>query len=149
MNTMVEGYYQREKSDYLQGSYDYHKFEYDGNTTQSFTIDKKLGLKAEITGFYNSAGIQGIFKAGYNYNVDAGLKATILNGQGTIKLAAGDIFYSNTYHISVNYLDQNNGFYQKNDTRNATLSFSYRFGKNVAASRKRSTASEEEKQRAQ
>jgi hypothetical protein len=149
MNTTVEAYYQREKSAYLQGSYDYHKFSYDGTTTQSFTIDKKLGLKAEIMGMYNSSGIQGIFKGGYNYDVDAGIKATILNGQGTIKLAADDIFYSNTYHISVNYLNQDNGFFQRNDTRKGTLSFSYRFGKNVAAARKRSTASEEEKQRAQ
>ncbi|OKS86288.1 outer membrane beta-barrel family protein [Mucilaginibacter polytrichastri] len=149
MNVMAEGYYQREKSVYLQGSYDFHRFSYDASTTQSFTISKKMGLKAEINAVYNSQGIQGIFKGNANYNVDAGVKATILNGQGTLKLAAGDIFYSNTYHITVNYLNQNNGFYQKNDTRNATLSFTYRFGKNVAASRKRSTASEEEKQRAQ
>jgi Outer membrane protein beta-barrel family/CarboxypepD_reg-like domain len=149
MNSMIEGYYQREKSAYLQGSYDYHKFSFDGTTTQSFTINKKLGIKAEIVANYNSSGIQAIFKAAYNYEVDAGIKATVLNGQGTIKLSANDIFYSNTYHISVNYLNQNNGFFQRNDTRNGTISFSYRFGKNVAASRKRTTASDEEKQRAQ
>ena len=149
MNNLVEGYYQQEKSNYLQGSYNYHKFSYDGTTTQSFTIDKKLGIKAELTATYNSSGIQGIFRAQYNYDVDAGVKANILNGQGTIKLAAGDIFYSNTYHISVNYLNQNNGFYQRNDTRNGVLSFSYRFGKNIAAARKRTTASDEEKQRVQ
>ncbi|WP_158798840.1 outer membrane beta-barrel family protein [Pedobacter sp. L105] len=149
MTFLSEGYYQQEKSTYLEGSYNYHKFAYDGTTTQSFTIDQKLGLKAEISGTYNSSGIQVIFRADANYNVDAGIKATVLYGQGTIKLAAGDIFYSNNYHISVNYLNQNNGFYQRNDTRNGTLSFSYRFGKNIAASRKRSTSSDEEKQRTQ
>jgi len=149
MSTTIEGYYQREASDYLQGSYDYHKFSYDGTTTQSFTISKKLGLKAEITGRYDSPGIQGIFKASQNSEVDAGIKATVLHGQGTIKLAAGDIFYGEPYHISVNYLNQNNGFYQTNDTRTGTLSFTYRFGKNVAASRKRSTADEEESKRSQ
>lgn len=149
MTLMTGGYDQQEKSDYLAGSYNYHKFSYDASTTQSFTIDQKLGLKAEISGTYNSSGIQVIFKADANYFVDAGIKTTVLNGQGTIKLAAGDIFYSNNYHITVNYLNQNNGFYQRNDTRNGTLSFSYRFGKNIAATRKRSTSSEEEKQRAQ
>ena len=146
---MAEGYYQKEASNYLQGSYDYHKFSYDGTTTQSFTLNKKMGLKAEITAMYNAPGIQGIFKNSQNSEVDAGIKANILHGQGTIKLAAGDIFYGNTYHISVNYLNQNNGFYQRNDTRNGTLSFSYRFGKNVAAARKRSTADEEEGKRTQ
>lgn len=149
MTFMTEGYYQQEKSVYLEGSYNYHKFSYDATTTQSFTIDQKLGLRAEITGTYNSSAIQVIFKNGINYFVDAGLKATVLNGQGTIRLAVADIFYSNTYRISVNYLNQDNGFYQRNDTRNGSLSFSYRFGKNIAGSRKRSTSSDEEKQRAQ
>lgn len=149
MTFMTEGYYQQEKSVYLEGSYNYHKFSYDATTTQSFTIDQKLGLRAEITGTYNSPAIQVIFKNGINYFVDAGLKATVLNGQGTIRLAVGDIFYSNTYRLSVNYLNQDNGFYQRNDTRNGSLSFSYRFGKNIAGSRKRSTSSDEEKQRGQ
>lgn len=149
MTFMTEGYYQQEKSVYLEGSYNYHKFSYDATTTQSFTIDQKLGLRAEITGTYNSSAIQVIFKNGINYFVDAGLKATVLNGQGTIRLAVGDIFYSNTYRLSVNYLNQDNGFYQRNDTRNGSLSFSYRFGKNIAGSRKRSTSSDEEKQRGQ
>ncbi|SDT69012.1 Outer membrane receptor proteins, mostly Fe transport [Mucilaginibacter mallensis] len=148
ISTSIEVYYQREASNYLQGRYDYHKFAYDGTTTQSFTISKKLGLKAEITGRYDSPVIDGIFKVSQNSEVDAGIKATVLHGQGSIKLAAGDIFYGESFHSSVNYLNQNNGFYQTNDTRTGTLSFSYRFGKNVAASRKRSTADEEESKRA-
>jgi len=149
MNNMVSAYVEHEASQYLQGSYNYHKFSYDGSTTQSFTLNKKLGLKAEITARYEAPGIQGIFKANQNSEVDAGIKATILNGQGTIKLSAGDVFYGNTYHLTVNYLNQNNGFYQTNDTRNGTLSFSYRFGNTVKAARKRATADEEESKRAQ
>lgn len=149
MNTMIEGYYQKEASDYLQGSYDYHKFSYDFNTTQSFTISSKLGLKAEVTAVYFAPAIQTIFKNGQNSSVNAGIKATILHGQGTIKLAAGDIFYGDVYRESVNYLNQNNGFLQRNDTRNGTLSFSYRLGKTVTAARKRNTADEEERKRAQ
>jgi outer membrane receptor protein involved in Fe transport len=149
MSTTIEGYYQREASNYLQGSYDYHKFAYDGTTTQSFSISTKLGLKAEVTGRYNSPRIEGIFKVSHTSEVDAGIKATVLHGRGTIKLAAGDIFYGEPYRGRVNYLNQNNGFYQTNDTRTGTLSCSYRFGKNVAASRKRSTADEEESKRAQ
>ncbi|WP_316780084.1 TonB-dependent receptor domain-containing protein [Pedobacter antarcticus] len=149
MNNMLEAFYQREKSAYLQGSYDYDKFAYDGNTTQSFLINKTHGIKAEVSLIYTSAAIQGIYKIGANYSVDAGIKANVLNGQGTIKLSASDIFNTNDYHISVNYLNQNNGFFKNNDTRYGALSFSYRFGKNVAAARKRNAGIDEEKERTQ
>jgi outer membrane receptor protein involved in Fe transport len=149
MTNLVSAYVEHEASQYLQGSYNYHKFSYDGSTTQSFTINKKMGLKAEITARYSAPEIQGIFKQEQNSEVDAGIKATVLHGQGTIKLAANDLFYGNTYHLKVNYLNQNNGFIQTNDSRNGTLSFSYRFGNNVKAARKRATADEEESKRAQ
>lgn len=149
MNTILELYFQREKSAYQQGSYDYHQFSYDGNMTQSFTIDKMHGIKAEISVMYESFGIQGIYKISHSYNVDAGIKATVLNGQGTIKLSASDILNSNNYHVSVNYLNQDNGFFKRNDTRYGALSFSYRFGRNIAAARKRNAGIDDEKQRAQ
>jgi len=149
MNVMLDFYEQREKSAYQQGSYDYHQFSYEGNTTQSFTIDQTHGIKAEISVMYNSSDIQGIYKIGHVYNVDAGIKATILNGQGTVKLSASDIFNSNNYHVSVNYLNQNNGFFKRNETGYGALSFSYRFGKNVAVARKHNTGIDKEKERVQ
>ena len=149
MSAIAEGYYMKEKSDYLQGSYNYHKLGYDGNATATFNIDKKSGLKAEITGFYYGPGIQAIFRNSHTSELDAGIKMNVLHGQGTIKLAANDIFYSNKFSVAVNYLNQNNGFFQSNDTRNGTLSFTYRFGRNVAAARKRVTSSEEESRRGQ
>ena len=79
---------------------------------------------------YDSPDIQGIFRNGHYFDTDLGVKTNVLNGRGTIKLAANDIFYSEKYHVNVNYLDQNNGFIQKNDSRNANLSFTYHFGGN-------------------
>jgi outer membrane receptor protein involved in Fe transport len=92
MSAVIEGYYMKEKSDYLQGSYDYHKLSYDANATATFTLDKNSGLKAEITGYYYGPGIQAIFRNSHISDIDAGVKINVLNGQGTIKLAANDIF---------------------------------------------------------
>jgi hypothetical protein len=149
LSLLASGGYQQERSAYLQGSYNYHNFVYDATLSQAFTLSKKAGIKAEIISAYHSPGIQGIFNIGNYYSVDAGLKAAILNGQGTLRLAANDIFFTNTYQIRVNYLNQNNGFFHRNDSRNVTLSFSYSLGKNIAVARTRNTSSEDEKRRAQ
>lgn len=149
MTVIGEGFRQQEKSAYLSGSYDYRLLSYDATLKQSYTIDAKTGLKAELSGTLNGPGLQGIYRANHNSEVDAGIKTNILNGMGTLRLAANDIFNTNNNYISINYLDQHSGFFHHIESRNVALSFSYRFGKNVAASRSRSTASEEERKRAQ
>jgi hypothetical protein len=53
-----------------------------------------------------------------------------------LEICLNDCFLITFNHISVDYLNQNNGFYQINDTRTFALSFSYRLGKIVTAARK-------------
>ena len=144
----AEEYYQQDRVSYLGSGTTYNKFAFDINATQSFTIDKKYGIRAELSGFYYSDESEGIFRGGGASEVDAGLKANLFSGNASIKIAAGDVFYGNTSTYKVNYQAQNNGFFQKNDTRTLSINFSYKLGKSVAASRKRNTAGEEEKQRA-
>jgi len=149
INVLGEAYHQQEKSAYLSSSYDYRLISYDATLKQSFTLNAKAGFKAEISGTLNGPGLQGIYRATHNSEVDAGIKANVLGGMGTLRLSANDIFNTNSNYISINYLDQHSGFFHHIESRNVALSFSYRFGKNVTASRSRSTASEEERKRAQ
>lgn len=148
INNYVQASYRQEKSGYLQGSYNYHTIVAYLNTSQAFTLNKTKGVKAEISGWYSSPSLQGIYKSARTFDVSAGIRKTIMQGQGTLRLAANDIFYGNAYRLNVDYLNQRNGFYEKNDTRSVTFSFSYRLGSEVTASRRRSTASEDEKRRA-
>lgn len=149
MNLLAEAYRQQEKSAYLSSSFDYHLISYDATLKQSFTIDPKTSLKAEISGIYNGPGIQGVYRANHNSEIDAGIKTNVFKGMGTLRLAVNDIFNTNNNYIRINYLDQHSGFFHHVESRTIALSFSYRLGKNVAASRSRSTASEEERKRAQ
>lgn len=149
MNLLAEAYKQQEKSAYLTSSYDYHIISYDATLKQSFTIDAETALKAEISGALNRPGLQGIYRANHNSGVDAGIKTNILQGMGTLRLAVNDIFNTNSNYITINYLDQHSSFFHHVESRNVALSLSYRFGQNVAASRNRSTASEDERRRAQ
>ena len=148
IDLLGDAIWQQEKSVYLDGSYNYKIYSYEATLKQAFTIDAKAGLKAELSGSLIGPGIQGIYKVNHNSQVDAGLKTNVLKGNGTLRLAVNDIFNTNYYLIHINYLDQHSTSLHHSESRNASLSFSYRFGKNVAASRSRNTASEDEKNRA-
>ena len=147
MNTSADISWQKEKSSYLNGSYDYHKLTFNGSINQTFTLYKSSGLKAEINTSYNAPQIAGIFRIARTYDVSMGIKRTFFH-DGTIKFAVGDIFYGNSFRVGSKYLSQDNGSFMQGDTRSATLSFSYRLGKNVKDSRRRQTSVEEEKNRA-
>jgi len=149
INNYAQGSYRQEKSGYLQARYDYHVWGIYLSTNHAFTLNKTQGLKAEISAWYSSPTIQGIYKLAQLYDVSAGVSKSLFKGKGTLRLAVNDMFYGNAYRIDVDYENQHNGFYEKNDTRSATLSFSYRSGGNPTAARKRTSASEEEKKRTQ
>ncbi|WP_412468676.1 outer membrane beta-barrel protein [Pedobacter sp. KLB.chiD] len=149
INNYGQGSYRQEKSGYLQARYDYRVWGIYLSSNHAFTLNKALGLKAEISAWYSSPTIQGIYKLAELYDVSAGMSKSVFKNKGTLRLAVNDIFYSNVYRINVNYDNQRNGFVEKSDTRSATLSFSYRLGGNPTAARKRTSASEEEKKRAQ
>lgn len=149
MNASAEVYRRREKSAYLSGSFDYHQTSCAGELNQSFTINSKAGLKAELNGVVNGPDIQGIYWAGGNSRIDAGIKTNIYHGMGTLRLGVNDIFNTNSNLIKINFQDQHSSFFYHAESRTVTLGVSFRLGKNVAGSRTRSTASEEERKRAQ
>lgn len=148
INNFVQGTYKREKSGYLQGTYDYDVASIYANMNNSFNIHSKSGLKAELSGWYSSPTIQGIYKLNSTFDLSAGIRRNIAKGKGTIRLAATDLFNGNPYRIDVDYLNQRNGFREQTDTRSVTLSMSWKLGNIVGAPRKRNTGSEDEKKRA-
>ncbi|SFO81802.1 Outer membrane receptor proteins, mostly Fe transport [Chitinophaga sp. YR627] len=148
MNVTVEGAYRRQHSLYTDGYFASDNYIVSLNTTQSFVLSKKQGIKAELSGRYESPVYQGVYHVDRTSDISLGFSKSILKQQGTVKLAFADIFYKNPYKLDIAYLQQRNGMIQKNDTRNISVSFSYKFGKNTFSSRKRQTASEEERRRA-
>lgn len=147
INNTVQGYQTRQQSDQPGNNYNYQQWYAYLRTDHAFTIAKNSGLKAELSAWYLSPVRQGTLKIDKTHDLSAGISKPLFNKQGTIRFSAADILYGNPYRITINNQGQNNGLYQKNDTRTFTLSFSYKLGKSVAAARKRTTASEEEKRR--
>jgi len=148
INNTAQGYFRSQSSDQPGNTYDYQQFYYYLRTDNAFTIDKNSGWKGEISAWYTSPVQQGTLLVAKTYDLSAGISKSIFNKQGTLRFSATDILNGNPYRILINNNGQNNGIYQKNDTRTFTVSFSYKLGKSVTAARKRTTASEEERKRA-
>jgi hypothetical protein len=139
--------YVAQQSSQPGNTYNYKQVSVRLQTNQAFTLDKTKGIKAELSGWYQSREYQGTLNLARTYDLSAGISKPVFSQRGTLKLAASDILYGNPYRIRINNQGNNTGIYQRNDTRTVTLSFSYKLGKSVAASRKRTTAAEEERKR--
>ena len=118
-------------------------------TNNNFTLGK--GWTTEFNANLNTGGRSGYMIFEPNWGIDIGAQKTIFDGKGTVRLNITDIFWTNLPNATITY----EGRYVENwhayrDSRVATLSFNYRFGNNkVQAARNRTTASEEERRRAQ
>jgi len=113
----------------------------------SFTFKK--GWAAELNGVFNGGGQYGFMVTRPQWGISAGGQKTILQGKGTVRLNVTDIFWTNLPKATITYDNYIEKWHAQRETRVANLSFTYRFGKKtVQAARRRTTGSEEERQRA-
>ena len=116
------------------------------NINNQFRFGK--GWSAELSGFYTSKSqhdIQEIVDpAG---QVSAGIGKTVLQNKGTIRLAARDLFYTQWMKGNTLFTNADEYFKLTRDTRVATVSFVYRFGKAFKSVRRSQGAAREEIER--
>ncbi|WP_205501558.1 TonB-dependent receptor [Rufibacter psychrotolerans] len=117
------------------------------NSTNNFTLPKNWS--AEVIGVYNSREIYGFLDIRPVQYLSLGVQKQFLDKKANVKLNVSDVFYSNRTRATTALTGYTENFYQRRDTRVATLSFTYRFGKSqVAPTRRRTGGAEEEKRRA-
>lgn len=120
-------------------------FDYRMNNT--FTWGK--GWVTELNGNFTTGGQYGFMVQDPLWGIAVGVQKSMLKNKGTLRLNVTDIFWTNLPKAVITYTNYIEKWHAKRETRVATLSFTYRFGKNtVQAARRRTTASEEERQRA-
>jgi outer membrane receptor protein involved in Fe transport len=146
INSYLEGYARRQDLRYQTGKIE-NSFHYYIRADNTFSISKKNGLRAELTAWYVGPLQQGTYHLKSTWDVSTGVSKTLWNNRATLRLAVNDLFLSNPIKIRIDYLNQHTGFLYNNDSRNATLSFTYKIGKKIKEARNRKTAAEEEKQR--
>ena len=108
-----------------------------GNISNQLKLKK--GWSAELSGFYRSKGIEGQIIMNPMWRVDAGLQKQVLKNKGSLKLSVRDIFSSQNFSGYVNYQDIDVYIKNRHDNTNASLTFSYRFGKPLQNQQKRKT----------
>jgi len=103
-----------------------------------------------LNGGRSSGGRYGYMVTRPQWGVAIGAQKTVIKGKGTIRFNMSDIFWTNLPKATVTYEGRYvEHWHAYRETRVANLSFTYRFGNNkVQQARKRTTASEEERQRA-
>ncbi|WP_324672138.1 outer membrane beta-barrel protein [Hymenobacter sp. GOD-10R] len=119
----------------------------DLTSSHTFTFGK--GWSAELSGNYQSRQVYGFFVQRPLGQLSAGVQKSLWNRKGNVKLSVADIFYTLPAHVVSTYDNYVERFYQRQDSRVATLAFSYRFGNDkVAPTKRRQSGAEDEKRRA-
>jgi hypothetical protein len=105
------------------------------NINNQFKFSK--GWSAELSGFYRTKGIEGQIMIQPLGQLDAGVQKQVLKSKGTLKLNIRDMLYTMTAIGEINFQHTEASFHQERDSRVATLSFIYRFGKPINGQQKR------------
>ncbi len=114
------------------------------NGTQQFKINNNFS--AEISGFYRTAGIEGVLRTKPVGMIAAGFSHQVMKGKGTVRLNVRDIFQSQRFRASTKYGNVDAAFQERGDSRTVALGFSYRFSKGKVNGPKRRAASSNEEQ---
>lgn len=141
-------YYQQFHGNFSGTSLNNGKPAADIRTNNTFTFKK--GWTAELNASLNTGGRSGFMVLDPQWGIGTGVQKLILKNKGTLRFNITDIFWTNLPKAVITYDNYIEKWHAYRETRVANIGFSYRFGSNkVQAARRRTTASEEERQRAQ
>jgi Outer membrane protein beta-barrel family/CarboxypepD_reg-like domain/TonB-dependent Receptor Plug Domain len=142
----VSFYYNKYSGELLGQTLNTGQFAYNFYTSQNLKLPKSL--TAEVSMWYNSRNIYGMMLGKAQYAVNAGLQKSFWNKKASLKLNVNDIFLTSFWAGRTDFANVKLDIRNRWDSRNARLTFTYKFGnQNVKAARRRSTATEAEQSR--
>jgi outer membrane receptor protein involved in Fe transport len=142
-------YYTRYQDSNLSGGVlDVSQTAFNFYTGSTFTL--KNDWSAEANMWFNSPQVLGIItQTKPQYAVNVGIQKSFWEKKGRLKLNISDIFLTSFFNGDIDYQNIDMTVKSRWTSRRATLNFTYNFGnQNVKGNRKRSTATEDLKQRA-
>lgn len=123
------------------------KLGFNFNTTNTFSLPHDV--KIELTGFYNSPFIYGVFAGRAQYSIGIGAQKSLWNKKATIKVNVNDVTWGNYFYGTAQYKNIDMLIYNRWQSRTFNLSLSYRFGNSeIKGARERQTSTSEEARRA-
>ncbi|MEO8582486.1 MAG: outer membrane beta-barrel family protein, partial [Flavitalea sp.] len=144
LSTNVYGNYNYK---HLRGRLDNEDFDasagqFSVNINNQFTFNK--GWSAELSGWYNSKGIESQLIIKPMCAISAGVSKQVLKSKGSLRLSARDIFRTQTPKGNINFKDTEVHFQNKFDSRVVNLTFTYRFGKQFNTPQKKEHYNDEQ-----
>jgi outer membrane receptor protein involved in Fe transport len=150
MQNNFNGIMQNVRTDYDGQKVDINLKNYSINCINNYKIVK--GITGEISGYYQSPSLFGIYKSKPYKTVSVGVQMKSKNEKNTFSLNYNDVFKTGDYSFSANVPELNIHNSGKLNFESSVMrfTFSHSFGsKKVKSERKRETGSEEERNRVQ
>ena len=144
----IDIYYNQFKGDLAGSLLNNGSLASDIKTDNSFSFKK--GWSAELNASFNSGGRDGYMVAKPQWALSPGIQKSILKSKGTLRFNVTDVFWTNLPKAVITYPGKYiERWHAVRESRVGTITFTYRFGKKtVQGARRRTTGSEEERQRA-
>lgn len=115
------------------------------NGSQQFTLSKTL--TAEVSGWFRSGAVEGVFLAKPMGGLNLGFSQQVIKGKGTIRLSVNDLLWTQRFRGFSKYGTVDVKINERGDSRVVNLGFTYRFSKgkmNGAPKRRASSAADEQ-----
>jgi hypothetical protein len=143
-NIYTNVYYNHYKGNAGAGDIDFSGATFMTNISNQFTFKK--GWNAEVSGFYRSFSNEGTMMINNMYAINLGVSKQVLKNKGTIRFNVRDILFTQQFSGYSKYANIDIDVLQARDSRVASLTFTYRFGKPLqnTPQRKRGGANDEQ-----
>ncbi len=144
--TNVNIYYSQYQGDISGSNLNKGAGTFDIYTNNSFILPKNFS--AELSGYYQAPQLYGYMVVRQQWMINIGIQKNLFEKRATVRINASDIFWHGYPSATSNYNNYTEFFVAKRDTRQVSLSFTYRFGKrSVPQSQRHNGGAEDEKRR--
>jgi hypothetical protein len=141
--TNANVYYARYTGDIAGSNLNAGKVTFDVNTTNSFLFPHNWS--AEVGGFYQAPQVYGYMSLKPTWMANVGVQKQLFAKKATVRVNATDIFWRGYPRATSNYNNYTESFVAKRDTRQVSLSFTWRFGSTPQSMRHRGGAEDEKR----
>ncbi len=115
------------------------------NVNNQFKFNK--GWAAEASGWFRTRTQEsGIYLVSPMGGMNLAVSKQVLQNKGTLKLGVNDVLYTQKFHLNTKFGNINTNISGRNDSRRVSLTFSYRFGKNMQQQTRRRASSAQDEQ---
>lgn len=122
-----------------------------GATTGQFNVGNqfkfKQGWASELSGFYRTEGIEGIFRIKGFGMMNMGVSKQIMKGKGSVRFNVRDVLWSQKIKGNIRYSNIDAAFQQRRDSRVFSAGFTYRFNKGKVGQKRKTGGAGDEQSR--